>query len=122
MKSSSDTEISNSSDIGARLDRIESLVEHILYGQRSSPKTHEDSPWQQRNVETDQTLIESEVTESHGAFIRSLSSAVGEGTLLVENGESHFVSSQHWALLAEKVNLFNKRRILFFFLAVFSSD
>lgn len=94
--------LAKSSDVQSRLDRLEVLLEKAVSGQAgktsvparaigdSEMKDHEPALTPSSNSQT-----------SHGAGIAD----DGDGTLLLDGGQSKFVSSLHYALLAEEVSV-----------------
>lgn len=94
---------SRNADVQARLDRLESLLEKAVSGQAASsepPKTS-SGEGDRRESETQATPSSTSQT-SQGAGI---SSDKDDGTLLLDDGKSHFVSSLHYALLADEVRI-----------------
>ncbi|KAF2854182.1 hypothetical protein T440DRAFT_270244 [Plenodomus tracheiphilus IPT5] len=87
-------------DVQARLDRLEQLLEKAVASQggksassvRSSMDVERPEPAQHTPSSTSQT--------SHGGGIASDD---GDGTLLLDGGQSQFVSSLHYALLADEI-------------------
>jgi hypothetical protein len=90
-------------DVQSRLDRLELLLEKAVAGQAppSYASGRSSADLERRNYEAEsQTTPSSTSQTSQGAGI---SSDNHDGTLLLEEGQSQFVSSLHWALLAEEV-------------------
>lgn len=90
-------------DVQARLDRLESLLEQAVGGQNLANMTPsaDASRDLQNTRETD-----SELTPSSGSGSNlgvGISSDGHDGTLLLEDGQAQFVSSLHWALLADEI-------------------
>lgn len=93
--------LAKNSDVQSRLDRLELLLEKAVTGQGgklpvparavgdSEMKDPDAAPTPSSNSQT-----------SHGAGIAD----DGDGTLLLDGGQSKFVSSLHYALLAEEVS------------------
>ncbi|KAF2181621.1 hypothetical protein K469DRAFT_588693 [Zopfia rhizophila CBS 207.26] len=87
-------------DIQARLDRLELLLEKAVSGQEG-PARPSTQPNDHDSREPESQLTPSSNSQSsHGAGISSDSH---DGTLLLEDGQSQFVSSLHWALLADEI-------------------
>jgi hypothetical protein len=94
--------LSRNGDVQARLDRLESLLEKAVSG---NPPPQQSLPRYTRYEEEqghDSELSPSATSQtSQGAGI---SSDNNDGTLLLDGGQSKFVSSLHYALLADEVN------------------
>lgn len=91
-----------SRDVQARLDRLEQLLEKAVSGQ-AAPQQGVDKPvptTEKRDLETGLSPS-SRSQSSQGA---GMSSDNHNGTLLLDEGQSQFVSSLHWALLADEVS------------------
>ncbi|KAF2004474.1 hypothetical protein P154DRAFT_485125 [Amniculicola lignicola CBS 123094] len=89
-------------DVQARLDRLELLLEKAVGGQQAPPRftgQNSNSDFEKRDANTGLTPS-SNSQSSHGA---GMSSDNSDGTLLLEEGQSQFVSSLHWALLADEI-------------------
>ncbi|EKG15811.1 hypothetical protein MPH_07014 [Macrophomina phaseolina MS6] len=108
---------SSHAEINARLERLESLLELAVHKQPPSKlqinTTTQQSQHQPQHAPRQDTA-QSDTSESKERVNSSASpnsSTSGDiqaadaydGTLLVENGQSHFVSSLHWALLTEEL-------------------
>lgn len=94
-----------SSDVQSRLDRLELLLEKAVAGQglplqEAGETRGEHEKYDKRDSET-QLSPSSNSQSSHGAGI---SSDNHDGTLLLDEGQSQFVSSLHYALLADEVS------------------
>lgn len=93
--------LSRNGDVQARLDRLESLLEKAVSGH---PPPQPPLPHYVRHEEQ---VLDSDISPSatsqtsQGAGI---SSDNHDGTLLLDGGQSKFVSSLHYALLADEVN------------------
>lgn len=90
-------------DVQSRLDRLELLLEKAVSGH--APPTHSSAQasngMEKRERDYDSGFSPSSNSQSsHGA---GMSSDNNDGTLLLEDGQSQFVSSLHWALLADEV-------------------
>lgn len=90
-----------SGDLQARLDRLESLFEKAVTGQAPASYTSGRSSTDVDRIADPDTTPSSNSQTSQGAGI---SSDNHDGTLLLEEGQSQFVSSLHWALLADEVS------------------
>lgn len=88
-------------DVQARLDRLEFLLEKAVSGQAaaSEPPGASSGEGDRRECEAQATPSSTSQT-SQGAGI---SSDKDDGTLLLDDGKSHFVSSLHYALLADEI-------------------
>jgi len=89
-----------SSDVQARLDRLEYLLERAVTGQgpNAASSVRSSAEYEKR----DEPLTPSSNSQtSHGAGIASDD---GDGTLLLNGGQAQFVSSLHFALLADEVS------------------
>ncbi|KAF2490464.1 hypothetical protein BU16DRAFT_153767 [Lophium mytilinum] len=100
------SKLARNSDVQARLDRLEALLEKAVTGSQNGQKvpcrSDPESP-HDRHPDRDPHpgLTPSSNSGSiHGAGI---SSDGHDGTLLLEDGQSQFVSSLHWALLADEI-------------------
>lgn len=93
--------IAKNSDVQARLDRLELLLEKAVSGQSvpTAPpdRSHDDDG---KNEQDSGLTPSSNSQTSHGA---GMSSDTHDGTLLFDDGQSQFVSSLHYALLADEV-------------------
>jgi hypothetical protein len=102
---------STPADIDARLQRLESLIKQALVDTNSPHTANDPDPPRSRAHKQTQHSASVDAGDAGDAgdglhsLPRNLSSTFGEGALLLEDGRSHFVSSLHWALLAEKVLL-----------------
>ena len=89
-----------SSDVQARLDRLEYLLERAVtgHGSNTASSMRSSAEYEKR----DEALTPSSNSQtSHGAGIASDD---GDGTLLLNGGQAQFVSSLHFALLADEVS------------------
>lgn len=91
-----------SSDVQARLDRLEYLLERAVAGQANTTTSSLRSSADFEMKEVDASTPSSTSQTSHGAGITSDD---GDGTLLLNGGQSQFVSSLHFALLADEVRI-----------------
>lgn len=94
--------MSRNSDVQARLDRLELLLEKAVSGQSVQPSAsgrREEDPVKQEPES--QATPSSNSQTSQGA---DRLSDDHDGTLLLDGGQSQFVSSLHYALLAEEVS------------------
>jgi hypothetical protein len=90
------------SDVQARLDRLEYLLERAVAGQGIKPSASVRS-----SVELDRKEAEALTPSSNSQTSHSgggIASDGGDGTLLLNDGQSQFVSSLHFALLADEVS------------------
>lgn len=90
-----------SNDVQARLDRLEYLLEKAVAGQGTNSVSSLRSSADFERKETDASTPSSSSQTSQGAGITSDN---GDGTLLLNGGQSQFVSSLHFALLADEVS------------------
>ena len=90
-----------SSDVQARLDRLEYLLERAVAGQGANVTSSVRSSVDLERKETEALTPSSNSQTSQGAGIASDD---GDGTLLLNGGQSQFVSSLHFALLADEVS------------------
>ncbi|KAF2263940.1 hypothetical protein CC78DRAFT_603201 [Lojkania enalia] len=91
-------------DVQARLDRLELLLERAVSGQASGShlSARSSTEAERRENESESQLTPSSTSQtSQGAGISSDNS---DGTLILEDGQSQFVSSLHWALLADEIS------------------
>lgn len=89
------------SDVQARLDRLELLLEKAVAGQSINPAPSVRSSVEFERRELDAQLTPSSNSQtSHGG---GMASDDGDGTLLLDGGQSQFVSSLHYALLADEI-------------------
>lgn len=92
---------SRNGDVQARLDRLEMLLEKAVSGQSQSPKPP-------RYVRQEEDHHDSEFSPSANSQTSQgagISSDNNDGTLLLDGGQSKFVSSLHYALLADEVHV-----------------
>lgn len=95
--------MTKNSDVQARLDRLELLLERAVSGQPARPSSSGQLEERAFKQEPESHLSPSSNSQtSQGAGI---SSDDHDGTLLLDGGQSQFVSSLHYALLAEEVSL-----------------
>lgn len=90
---------SRNGDVQARLDRLEMLLEKAVSGQSQSPKPP-------RYVRQEEDHHDSEFSPSANSQTSQgagISSDNNDGTLLLDGGQSKFVSSLHYALLADEI-------------------
>lgn len=99
--------LAKNSDVQARLDRLELLLEKAVSGQGGKPSVPA------------RTIGDSEMKDHEAALTPSSNSQAsqgagmaddGDGTLLLDGGQSKFVSSLHYALLAEEVGVLSGSR------------
>lgn len=89
------------SDVQARLDRLEYLLEKAVAGQGAKSTASVRSSVELDRKEVEALTPSSNSQTSHGGGIASDG---GDGTLLLNDGQSQFVSSLHFALLADEVS------------------
>ncbi|EUC31976.1 hypothetical protein COCCADRAFT_6212 [Bipolaris zeicola 26-R-13] len=89
-----------SNDVQARLDRLEYLLEKAVAGQGTNSVSSLRSSVDFERKDTDASTPSSSSQTSQGAGITSDN---GDGTLLLNGGQSQFVSSLHFALLADEI-------------------
>jgi hypothetical protein len=96
--------IAKSGDIQSRLDRLEKLLEKAVTGRDMIPTTsvRSSAELEARGQEAQSTPYSTSHAFRGGA---GMASDDGDGTLLLEGGKSQFVSSLHYALLAEEVSI-----------------
>lgn len=100
--------IAKTTDVQSRLDRLELLLEKAVSGQGGKPSLPARA-------------VENELKDHEAAYTPSSTSQTshgggmaddGDGTLLLDGGQSKFVSSLHYALLAEEVSRHGTQRWL----------
>ncbi|KAF2999245.1 hypothetical protein E8E13_002670 [Curvularia kusanoi] len=92
--------IAKSSDVQSRLDRLESLLEKAVSGQPGKPAVPARAVGDSDTRDHEVAFTPSSNSQT------SLSAGIaddGDGTLLLDGGQSKFVSSLHYALLAEEI-------------------
>lgn len=90
-------------DVQARLDRLELLLEQAVAGKAvPSIEKHHRKPEPRPKQEVDSPF--SPASTSHSSPGAGISSDNHNGTLLLDEGQSQFVSSLHYALLADEVS------------------
>lgn len=97
------TKPSRNIDVQSRLDRLETLLEQAVGAQKPENRSSTDALSDRQGGHE----YESELTPSSGSgssLGAGISSDGHDGTLLLEDGQSQFVSSLHWALLADEVS------------------
>lgn len=87
-------------DVQARLERLEQLLEQAMVTQGSKSIPSVRSSMDIERPEPTQLTPSSTSQTSHGGGIASDD---GDGTLLLDGGQSQFVSSLHYALLADEI-------------------
>ncbi|KAF1915616.1 hypothetical protein BDU57DRAFT_557721 [Ampelomyces quisqualis] len=94
--------VAKNSDVQSRIDRLELLLEKAVAGQASMPQT---SVRPSADLETSNP--EAHLTPSSNSQTslghQGIQADDGEGVLLIDEGRSQFVSSLHFALLAEEI-------------------
>tara|TARA_R110002003_G_scaffold48_49_gene4305 strand:- start:2655 stop:3098 length:444 start_codon:yes stop_codon:yes gene_type:complete len=96
--------LAKTSDVQSRLDRLELLLEKAVAGQGPMPASSVRSSADLERKEPEALTPSSNSQTSLG---QGMASDDGDGTLLLDGGRSQFVSSLHFALLADEVRLFN---------------
>jgi hypothetical protein len=93
--------IAKNSDVQSRLDRLELLLERAVIGQGTMPpdSVRSSTEIERKDRETPRTPSLNSQT-SHG---QGMAADDGDGVLLLEEGRAQFVSSLHFALLADEV-------------------
>jgi hypothetical protein len=94
--------VAKNSDVQSRLDRLELLLEKAVAGQGSIPQTsvRTSGDYERRDPEAHHTpSSHSQTSLGH----QGIQADDGDGVLLIDEGRSQFVSSLHFALLAEEV-------------------
>ncbi|KAJ8111291.1 hypothetical protein OPT61_g6079 [Boeremia exigua] len=92
--------IAKNSDVQSRLDRLELLLEKAVSGQSNKPSVPARAVGESEMKDHDAALTPSSNSQtSHGGGMAD----DGDGTLLLDGGQSKFVSSLHYALLAEEI-------------------
>ena len=110
-QSGSSARVPRNVDVQARLERLETLLEKAVSTNSIPTRPPQQQQQQSSQEPSRQQEPESGLTpasnagssSSHGAGIQSDNQ---DGTLLLEDGQSQFVSSLHWALLADEVSSF----------------
>ncbi|KAH9859929.1 hypothetical protein IAQ61_011712 [Plenodomus lingam] len=87
-------------DVQARLDRLELLLERVVASQGNNPISSIRSSMDIERPEHTHHTPSATSQKSHGGGIASDD---GDGTLLLDGGQSQFVSSLHYALLADEI-------------------
>jgi hypothetical protein len=93
--------IAKNSDVQSRLDRLELLLEKAVAGQGTTPHTHV-----RPSTDLDRRGHEAHLMSlpnSHTSIGQGMTADDGDGVLLLDEGRSQFVSSLHFALLADEV-------------------
>jgi hypothetical protein len=93
--------IAKNSDVQSRLDRLELLLEKAVAGQGTTPHTHvlPSTDLDRRGHEAHLMSL----PNSHTSIGQGMTADDGDGVLLLDEGRSQFVSSLHFALLADEV-------------------
>ncbi|KAF2630433.1 hypothetical protein BU25DRAFT_257829 [Macroventuria anomochaeta] len=92
--------LAKNSDVQSRLDRLELLLEKAVTGQGGKPSVSARAIGDSEMKDHEAALTPSSNSQtSHGAGMAD----DGDGTLLLDGGQSKFVSSLHYALLAEEI-------------------
>jgi hypothetical protein len=93
--------IAKNSDVQSRLDRLELLLEKAVAGQGQVPQTsvRSSADFDRKDRQT-QSIPSPNSQMSNG---QGMAADDGDGVLLLDEGRSQFVSSLHFALLADEV-------------------
>jgi len=93
--------IAKNSDVQSRLDRLELLLEKAVAGPGTKPQVsvRSSADLEKRDHGSHTPSSNSQTSIGHG-----IASDDGDGTLLLDGGGSQFVSTLHFALLAEEVS------------------
>ena len=99
----SNGKLAKNNDVQARLDRLEGLLEKVIVGPATNPtlSLRPSAEIERREPEAQPTSSSNSQTSQGGG----IASDDGDGTLLLDGGQSQFVSSLHYALLADEVRL-----------------
>ena len=101
--STGNNKLARNGDVQARLDRLEMLLEKAVSGQSSSQQSPKHSYREEEHGHESEHPSPSMTSQtSQGA---GMSSDNNYGTLLLDGGQSKFVSSLHYALLADEVGV-----------------
>jgi hypothetical protein len=93
--------IAKNSDVQSRLDRLEMLLEKAVAGQEAVPQTRIRPSTDLDRREHEAHLMPS--PNSHTSIGQGMAADDVDGVLLLGEGRSQFVSSLHFALLADEV-------------------
>lgn len=95
--------VAKNGDVQTRLDRLELLLEKAVAGQTQKAPTsvRSSAEYDRSSHETQMTPSSTSQTSHSGG---GLACDDGDGTLLIDGGQSKFVSSLHYALLADEVS------------------
>lgn len=91
------------SEIQARLDRLEVLLEKAVSGQATTTSRGSDQHSSKHDKSRDPESHVSPSSTSQSSHGAGISSDNHDGTLILDDGQSQFVSSLHYALLADEV-------------------
>jgi hypothetical protein len=96
--------VAKNSDVQSRLDRLELLLEKAVAGQASMPQTSLPSRADIERRDPEAHLTPSSNSQTSLGH-QGIQADDGDGVLLIDEGRSQFVSSLHFALLAEEVRI-----------------
>jgi hypothetical protein len=95
--------VRNGTDVQARLDRLELLLEKAVAGQTAPIDSRDGKSELVRPTRQDSESGMTPSSNSQSSQGAGISSDNHDGTLLLDGGQSQFVSSLHYALLADEV-------------------
>jgi hypothetical protein len=95
--------VAKNSDVQSRLDRLELLLEKAVTAQGTTPQTYVRSSTEIDRRDHDAHLMPS--PNSYTSVGPGMAADDGDGVLLLDEGRSQFVSSLHFALLADEVGI-----------------
>lgn len=93
--------IAKNSDVQSRLDRLELLLEKAVAGKVQMPQTSMQSSAEFERKDHEEHAMQS--PNSQMSTRQGMAADDGDGVLLLDEGRSQFVSSLHFALLADEV-------------------
>jgi hypothetical protein len=100
--------VTKNSDVQSRLDRLELLLEKAVAGQASMPQISIPSRDYIERRDPEAHLTPSSNSQTSLGH-QGIQADDGDGILLIDEGRSQFVSSLHFALLAEEVRISKER-------------
>ena len=96
--------IAKNSDVQSRLDRLELLLEKAVAGSAAIP-VQQASVSSSTDAERKDQEAHTPSSKSQISVGQGMTSDNGDGTLLLDGGGSQFVSTLHFALLADEVSI-----------------